>query len=157
MKKILMIVGLILAVRGAAFAASGDPNSVTKSGYPRSVDGSGNPIQFNQDKPWNVFALEYATAGAQVVDERGLAPKVGLVGRICLESAPAIAATSDWAILWDTGVAANMTASGTGRRIFPPVQRVSGVEHCVAGNTRHTPGLGVMAGATTGSTYVYWK
>ena len=155
MKMILMV--LVLAIGGAAFAASGNPNSVTKSGYPRSVDGSGNPFVISNDKPWNVFALEYATAGAQVVDDRGNAPKVGLVGRICLESAPAIAAANDWAILWDTGVAANMTANGTGRRIFPPVQRVSGVEHCVDVNARFTTGLGIMAGATTGSAYVYWK
>jgi hypothetical protein len=155
MKMILTV--LVLAIGGAAFAASGTPSSVTKTGIARTIDSSGNPVQFNQDKPWNVFALEYATAGAQVVDERGQAPKQGIVGRICLESAPAIAAASDWAILWDTAVASTMLATGTGRRIFPPVQRVSGIEHCVDVNVKFTTGLGLMAGATTGSTYVYWK
>ena len=148
---------LILAIGGAAFAASGTPQSVTKTGNGRTVDASGNPVLISNDKPWNVFSLEYATAGVQVVDERGLAPKQGLIGRICLESAPAIAAPNDWAILWDTGVAANMTANGTGRRLFPPVQRVSGVEHCVDVNVKFTTGIGLMDGATTGSTYVYWK
>ncbi len=152
-----ILVGLVLAIGGAAFAASGTPNSTTKTGISRTNDPSGYPVLFNQDKPWKVFSLEYATAGAQVVDERGNAPKQGIVGRICLESAPAIAAASDWAILWDTGVAANMTASGTGRRIFPPVQRVSGVEHCVDVNSQFTSGLGLMQGASTGSSYVYWK
>lgn len=152
-----ILVGLVLAIGGSAFAASGTPSSSVKS-FVRSIDSNGNAIAFTQDKPWNVFALEYATAGVQVVDAAGKAPKQGLVGRICLESAPAIAAASDWVILWDTAVAVgSMAATGTGRRIFPPVQRVSGVEHCVDVNTQFTTGLGIMAGATTGSAYVYWK
>jgi hypothetical protein len=156
MKKTLMIVGLILAAGGAAFAASGTPNASVKS-YGRTLDASGYAVQIPSDKPWNVFAVEYSATAAQVVDARGNAPKQGLVGRICLESAPAIPSASDWAILWDTITAANMTATGTGRRIFPPVQRVSGVEHCVDVNAQFTSGLGLMQGATTGSTYVYWK
>ncbi len=156
MKTILTM--LVLALGVQAYAASGAPG--TAGGVKpmaRTMDANGNPVLFSQDKPWKVFALEYATAGVQVVDERGLAPKVGIIGRICLESAPAIPAAADWAIVWDTITAANMTASGTGRRIAPPFQRVSGVQACTEINAQFTSGLGIMQGAATGSTYVYWR
>ena len=157
MKKTLMIVGLILAVGGAAHAASGTPNVTTKTGIVRTIDSSGNPVLFNQDKAWNVFAIEYQTTPVQVVDERGLAPKQGLISRICLESAPAIPLASDWAQVWDTGVAAGMSAAGTGHRIAPPFMRVSGVQACTDINAKFTSGLGIMQGAATGSSYIYWK
>ena len=157
MKKTLMIVGLILAVGGAAFAASGTPNIVTKTGNARSNDSSGYPVLFNQDKSWNVFAIEYQTTPVQVVDERGLAPKQGLISRICMESGALGGLASDWAEVWDTGVAANMTAAGTGHRIAPPFMRVSNVESCSDINVKFTSGLGVMQGAATGSSYIYWK
>ena len=155
----MILVGLVLALSGvSAHAASGAP-AAGGSIYPiaRTLDASGNPVQFNEDKPWKVFAFEYQTAPAQVVDGSGKAPKTGLIGRICLESAPAIPLAADWAILWDTSVAANMTASGTGHRLAPPIMRVSGVQSCLDVRAEFKSGLGIMQGAATGSSYIYWK
>lgn len=164
MKKILMIVGLILALGaqashavnatgGNAVGAGGGKKAVS-----RMLDANGNPITFNDDKPWKVFAFEFQTAPAQLVDETNVAPKQGLIKRICLESAPATpVAASDWAIIWDTLTAANMTAGGPGRRLAPPIMRVSSLQSCVEINALFTSGVGVMQGQAAGSTYIYWR
>jgi hypothetical protein len=163
MKKILRLVGLVLALGAQAHSATNATggNAVGASGGKKSVarmlDNSGNPIAFNDDKPWKVFSFEFQTAPAQLVDEAGIAPKQGLVKRICMESAPAIPAALDNAVVWDTAVAATMSLTGPGRRIAPPIQRLSGVEKCVEINAEFTSGLGVMQGVSGGSTYVYWR
>ena len=158
MKNTLMLVSLILALGVSAHAAAGAPGaSGGVKALARTIDSSGNELNIDSDKPWKVFAIEYQTTPAQIVDERGLVAKVGVVNRICMESAPAIAAANDWAILWDTSAAAAMTASGTGRRLAPPIQRVSGVSSCVDVRAIFTSGLGIMQGVSTGSTYVYWR
>ena len=68
-----------------------------------------------------------------------------------------VAAAADNVIVWDTVTAANMTTLGSGRRIAPPIQRVSGVEHCVEINAEFTSGIGVMNGLSTGTSYIYWR
>ena len=157
MKTTLMLAALVLALCGAQAHATAIGAGGGKKSVSRSLDQNGNPLQINDDKPWKVFESAYTTVPAQVVDEAGVAPVQGLVKRICLESSSAAIPASETAILWDTSVAANMTAAGTGRRIMPPLPRATGVVTCVEINAMFTSGLGVMNSATTGSTYVYWR
>ncbi len=161
MKKILMLVGLVLALGVSAQALTAGGNAVGAGGGKKAVsrmlDANGNPITFNDDKPWKVFAFEYATTPAQLVDESGVAPKQGLVKRICLESAPALVGATDNVVVWDTLAVAGMTISGVGRRIAPPIMRLSSVEKCVEINAEFTSGIGVMQGVSTGSSYIYWR
>lgn len=156
----MILVGLVLALCGVSVHASGVAVSAgesTLAKITRTNDASGNPVLFNDDKPWKVFAFEYQTTPVQVVDGQGKAPKNGIIDRICLESAPAIPLTSDWVQVWDTNVAANMTAAGTGHRVAPPIVRLSGVQSCLDIRSEFKFGLGVMQGAATGSSYIYWK
>jgi len=151
---------MVLALCGvSAHAAAGavSAGESTLAKITRTLDASGEPVLFNDDKPWKVFAFEYQTTPVQVVDGEGKAPKVGLIDRICVESSVAAITTADWAIVWDTSVAAGMSASGTGHRLAPPIQRASGVTFCQEIRAEFKFGLGVMQNLSTGSTYVYWK
>ncbi len=164
-----ILVGLVLAMSAVAHAnvAVTVGNAVGANGgkkqTARMIDASGYPIVFNDDKPWKVFSLEYQTGPAQLLDESGVAPKQGLIKRICMDSAPAIPLAADWAMVWDTS-AGNASGIGpgagvltAGRRIAPTIQRVSGVEKCVELNVMFTSGLELLQGAATGSTYIYWR
>jgi hypothetical protein len=152
---------LVLAVLAPFCAELALATAVNAGGGKKSVarmnDSSGYPISFNDDKPWKVFELKDTTTAAQVLDESGVAPKQGMVKRVCLESAPAIPSASDYAYLWDTVTAADMVITGAGRRIAPPIQRLSGVEKCVELNALFTSGLGIDQGTAVGSVYVYWR
>ena len=157
-----------LAIFAAAFLACGGIQAWAtatavgagggKKAVNRSLDASGNPVMFNDDKPWKVFEFAYQTAPAQLVDESAVAPKQGLVKRVCLESSvAAIATTSEIIVLWDTSTVAAMTMAGTGRRIAPPFPRASGTVACTEINAMFTSGLGVMSNVATGSAYIYWR
>lgn len=150
----LMVLALCAGQYAGAVAigAGGGKKSVA-----RMIDNSGGPVMFSDDKPWKVFEVKDTATAAQVVDESGVAPKQGMVKRVCLESAAAIPAASDSVIFWDTVTAADMATGGGSRRIMPPVMRVSGAEHCLEVNAMFTSGLGVKQGASVGSTYVYWR
>ena len=154
MKKALMLAAALALVYGRAHATS---ISSSKKSVARMADSSGYPVMFNDDKPWKVFESANTTTPAQIVDEAGVAPKQGMVKRICLESAPAIPTADDNVILWDTSTAAAMDVSSTGRRIVPPLQRTSGVDRCVEINALFTVGLAVKNGKSEGSSYVYWR
>ena len=161
MKTILMV-GLVLALGVQAYAAPvAAGNAVGTGGGKKTVDRSltldGNPLQFNDDKPWKVFSIEYVTAPVLVVDEGGVAPKQGLVKRICVESGVAAGNNADWTVVWDTLAVAGMTGTGIGRRIAPPIGHNTNAVTCVEVNAMFTSGLAIMQGAATGSSYIYWR
>lgn len=156
MKKIIsLILALAFSVQSVHATAVGDSGGKKPVG--RTMDANGYPISIDDDKAWKVFELKDTTTAAQVVDEDGVAPKQGMVKRICVESAPAIPVPTDYTYLWDTITAADMAITGAGRRIAPPIQRLSGVEKCVEINALFTSGLAVDNGQAVGSTYVYWR
>lgn len=157
--KMILMVGLVLALGASAHAAGGVAVGAGggKKAVSRMLDANGNPIVFNDDKPWKVFAFEFQTTPAQLVDEAGVAPKQGLIKRVCLESGPAVVAANDWAIVWDTLTASNMTAGGAGHRVAPPLVRVASATYCLEINAEFTSGAGVMQGLSAGSTYIYWR
>ncbi len=159
MKKLSTMFALILAaaLAGQMAHALNVNRGGGKKSVARMLDSSGNPISFNDDKPWKVFEVKDTTTPAQLTDEDGNALKQGMVRRICVESAPAIPTAADNAVFWDTVTAADMTVFGGGRRIAPPIQRLSGVEKCVEVNALFTSGLGIKNGAAVGSTYVYFR
>lgn len=159
MKKLSTMFALILAatLAGQFVHATAVGDSGGKKPVGRTMDANGYPLSINDDKPWKVFELKDTTTAAQVVDEDGVAPKQGMVKRICVESAPAIPVPTDYTYLWDTITAADMAITGAGRRIAPPIQRLSGVEKCVEINALFTSGLAVDNGQAVGSTYVYWR
>ena len=121
-----ILVGLVLALGVQSYAAPVAAGNAVGAGggkkqVARMLDNSGNPVVFNDDKPWKVFSIEYVTAPVQVVDEAGVAPKQGLVKRICVESGVAAGNVADWTVVWDTLAVAGMTGTGIGRRIAPPI------------------------------------
>jgi len=162
MKKILMLFGLVIALGAVkASAYSAQFLGAGKKANSRSVDANGNPLQINDDKPWKVFEVTDMSVPRLLTDEAGVAPKQGIIKRICVESAVGLSGVSDVAVVWDTAVAAGMTATATGRRLLPPIQRVTGVLSCVEINAQFTAGCGVIqsnSGNTqTGSTFIYWR
>ena len=159
MKKFSKMFALILAltVVSQSAMASAVGASGGKKNVERMRDGSGNPVLFNDDKPWKVFEVKDTSTAAQLVDESSVAPKQGMIKRICLESAPVIPAAGDNVLIFDTATVADTSVTGAGRRIAPPIQRLSGVEKCVELNALFTAGVGVKNGTAVGGTYVYWR
>lgn len=155
MKKFILALAVLATVVGSAHAiaigARGGQKAMT-----RSIDANGQPIAFNADKPWNVFELAYSAAVTQVVDNKGNAPKVGIVGRVCLESAATSAlAATEWAKVYDASTIA--ATSVTGSLLAPALMRVSGVATCTDLNAQFTSGLVLQNLDAAGATYVYWK
>ncbi len=150
----LMVLALCAGYVGAtAIGAGGGKKSVG-----RMNDSSGYPIQFNNDKPWKVFEVANTATAAQVVDEDGVAPKQGMLHKVCVESGTAAgdAFLGQMAIVWDTVTAADMTVVGTGRRIIAPMSRAT-TAWCLEINALFTSGLGIKNSSAVGSTYVYWR
>ena len=145
----------LIAVQSVHATAVGDSGGKKTVG--RTMDANGYPLAIDGDKAWKVFEVKDTTTAAQIVDEDGVAPKQGMIKRICVESAPAIPAANDYAFVWDTITAADMAITGAGRRVAPPVQRLSGVEKCVDIDALFTSGAAVKQGTAVGSTYVYWR
>lgn len=118
-------------------------------------DDSGYAVELESDRPWKVFEVTVTGAPTQVTDEDGLTPTTGVLNRVCVESAPAALAATDWTIVWDSSAAT--PTSATGRRLLPPIMRASQVEHCTeAVNLIFTRGLRVQTGGV-GSSYIYWR
>lgn len=151
MKKYLMSLMVLAICAGQSFATGATGSGGGKKSVARMNDSSGYPIQFNDDKPWKVFEVNATATAAQLVDEGGVAPKQGMVHRVCVESGSALA------IVWDTVTAADISASGSGRRILPPVLASAAAVVCVDINALFTSGIGVKNTTAVGSTYVYWR
>ena len=149
--KTLMTLMVLALVAGSANATAVNAGGGKKS-VARMQDSSGGPIMINDDKPWKVFEVMNTATAAQLVDENGVAPKQGMVKRVCVETGAATLA-----YIWDTVTAANIVSSGEGRRILPPVVSTTTAVVCVEVNALFTSGIGIKNSAATGSTYVYWR
>lgn len=158
MKKILMLVCFVIAAVNASAAGGVAVGAGGGKKYlGQSKDGNGYPLAIAADKAWKVFAFEFQTTPAQLVDEASVAPVSGMINRVCVESAVGISGASDIVVIWDTVTAANMTLTGAGRRLVPPIQRASNVQSCLEVNAEFTSGVGVMQSLNTGGTYIYWR
>lgn len=153
---------IVLAL--AAMAVNSYALSVSVAGgkkdINRSKDASGNPLMFNDDKGWKVFANELATAEIQVTDESGVAPKQGILHKICVESGSA----AQWALVWDTSAitsagTASAAAAVVNRKLFPAVfSQTSASYGCTPDiNAVFTAGLRTINSDATVRTYIYWR
>lgn len=147
----LLVLGSAVAAHAIAIGARGGQKLMT-----RTLDANGQPVGFTQDKPWNVFELAYSNVVTQVVDNKGNAPKVGIVGRVCLESAAtAVLALTQWAKVYDAST--TVATSATGSLLAPPLMRASAIQSCTDINAQFTSGLVLQNFDTNGATYVYWR
>lgn len=153
MKRIALAAILLLSVVSAHAAAVGSRGG--KKAITRRIDASGYPIGFSDDIPWKVF--ESTQVGAyQVVDESGVAPKVGMVGLICISTT----ATTEYMVIYDTTVVATgLTSAAAGVRMAPPFMGSSTAAKCLTLNAEFTSGLAVYesTSAAYGGVYVYWR
>lgn len=149
MKKFLLAL-VVLALGTAAHAVAIGAHGGQKS-MSRTLDANGQPVAFTADKPWNVFEVAYTATVTQVVDNKGNAPRVGILGKVCLESGLTTVNTQ----IYD---ASSTVATGlTGFRMAPPLVAVTQVMSCTDINGQFTSGLVIQNSGSTGSTYVYWK
>lgn len=154
-----LIAAVLLLLCGQAHAASVSTIGGKKS-VARMIDSSGGPIGFNDDKPWKVFESTGINA-TQIVDETGVAPKQGMVNKICLSSA----AVTSWAAVYDSSSTASSTGTlgqtVNGKRLGPVIIGQAAVEHCLTLNALFTSGLFVeiypSALGAPGGVYVYWR
>ena len=160
MKKITMLFALILSLygvqaqAGTAVGARGGKKAVA-----RMLDSSGGPIGFNDDKPWKVY--ESTSVGPfLVVDESGVAPKQGMINRVCIGTAP----VSAWAVVYDTNTIAGPDVTDAGIRISPLLIGSATATQCFTLNALFTSGAAVEISAGMvpvaglgGGVYVYWR
>lgn len=157
MKNLTKLMGLLvaaaLALPGQALA--GSVTTVRKT-LSQTRDGSGYPLALESDRAWKVFEVKDTTTETQVVDESSVSPVAGVLRRVCVESAAAIPAATDWAVVWDS-----YTETGIGsanRRLLPPMFRLSAASWCSPElNAMFTRGLRVKNGSSVGGTYIYWR
>ena len=129
----------------------------TKKSLIGTKDANGYPLALESDKGWRVFEVANTTTETQVSDENAVSAVAGILHKVCVESRPTDTATATYyALVWDSA-AATGGAAVTGRRLLPPIMRVSEAEHCVEVNAVFTLGLRVMNGVASGSTYLYWR
>ena len=68
MKKILMLVGMVIALSAVkASAYSAQFLGAGKKANSRSVDANGNPLEINDDKPWKVFEVTDMYVGLMMI------------------------------------------------------------------------------------------
>lgn len=156
MKMLTMLVVLALCVPQFAAAVSVSSGGGKKS-VARMLDSSGGPLSFNDDKPWKVFEVNATASAVQVVDESGVAPKQGMVKRVCVETGSTLTSVMLAVVLWDTATAAGVTLGGAGYRIMPPLMRATLTVTCTEVNALFTSGVAVLHSSAIGSTYVYWR
>lgn len=154
MKKFLLALAVLTAgvvsAHAVAIGARGGQKAMT-----RTLDANGQPVTFTDDKPWNVFEVAYTAVATQVLDNKGNAPKVGIVGRVCLETGLAGVAQNEWAAIYDASTV--IGTSVTGSRLAPPMVRATATVTCTSINAQFTSGLVIQNLDANGSTYVYWR
>lgn len=156
MKKLKMILVLALCVPQVAQAVAIGANGGKKS-VSRMNDASGNPVLFSDDKPWKVFEVFGTATIAQLVDESSVAPKQGMIKRVCVESGISASSIPNFALIFDSAVAADTSLVLGGRRLAPPLTVLSLTSQCWEINALFTSGAAVKNNTATGSTYVYWR
>ena len=159
MKKLSTMFALILAA--ALVGQFAHAVATGTGGGKKSVagmrDSSGYAVAFNDDKPWKVFEVAYTATAEQLVDEAGVAPKQGMIRRVCRETGTTGTAHLENVLLWDTITAADISFATTGRRLAPPLPRATLTAECTEINALFTAGVGIKNSSAVGSTYVYWR
>lgn len=159
MKKLSTMFALILAAsligQFAQAVATGTGGGKKQLG--RSMDPNGYPLALSEDKAWKVFEVAYTATAAQIVDESGVAPKQGMIGKVCLETGTSGSAHLENVLLWDTITASDIAFATTGRRLSPPLPRATLTAECTTLNALFTAGAAVKNSSAVGSTYVYWR
>lgn len=161
MKKIL-IAAMFLVLYGAQGHTAAVSSAGGKKSVARMLDSSGGPIMFNDDKPWKVF--ESTGPGAafanQIVDESGVAPKQGIINKICLSSAP----TTTWASVYDSSTTATLTGnlgiSIVNKRLAPALNGSTTSQQCLTVNSLFTSGAFLEVSTNLsgpGGAYVLWR
>ena len=152
MKTILMLVAMALCGVQAHAAAVGSRGG--KKPVSRMNDSNGNPVLFNDDKPWKVFESTQANT-VLLVDENGIAPKQGMVRQICLSTA----ATTAFGVVYDSNTTAGLSIASAGVRIAPPIVASTTLTQCLQVNALFTSGLVIEGntGIPYGGVYVYWR
>lgn len=158
MKILLAAVLAVLVGSGQAFALSSSVAGGRKS-LVRSIDSNGNPLAIESDKGWKVFEL-IGTTEVQVLDEASVAPKQGILNKVCIETGTG---GVDYALVWDT-------SSQTGgvnvvnRRLLPAFYAATATGATVPTlnctpvlNALFTAGLRGMNSAAGGRLYIYWR
>lgn len=125
-----------------------------KKSVARMIDSSGGPITFNDDKPWKVFEST-GIGQIQLVDESGVAPKQGMIGKVCIGTAP----VTTWGVVYDSNTVTGTMSTATGLRLFPPVPASTTLLQCFTVNALFTSGavVEVSAAMAQNGFYVYWR
>lgn len=154
MKTLIAVVLALGLVGSKASALSVSVGGGKIKSASRSIDSSGNPVMFNDDKAWKVFEL-YGTTEVQVTDESGAAPKNGILHKICVISGNPVL---DFALVWDT----SSQTGGVGvanRRLLPPFYPLSVTQLTCSNdlNALFTAGLRGANSQASGMVYIYWR
>lgn len=153
MKKILSAAMFLLLCGLQAHAAAVGSRGGKKQ-ILRTLDASGNPLAFNDDKPWKIFESTQANT-VLLVDESGVAPKQGMIRQICLSTA----ATTAFGVVYDSNTVSGLSIASSGVRIAPPIVASATLTQCIQVNALFTSGAVVEmnTGIPYGGFYVYWR
>lgn len=153
MKNIMIAVALLLSFASVSHAAAVGSRGGKKS-VARMIDSSGGPILTNDDKPWKVFESTI-TGQFQVTDESGVAPKQGMVSKVCMSTA----ATNIYVVVYDTNTTSGVSLTSSGIRLGPPLLGSTTLAQCLTLNALFTSGLVIEFSTATpyGGGYVYWR
>ncbi len=154
MKKTLLI-AMLLALCGVQSHAAAVGSRGGKKSVVRMLDASGNPIVFNDDKPWKVFESTQPNT-VLLVDEAGVAPKQGMIRQICMSTA----ATTTFGVIYDSNTIAGLSIASSGVRLAPPLVGSTTLTQCLQVNALFTSGVVVESNAAAGPStgvYVYWR
>ena len=159
MKKLSTMFALILAaaLAGQFAQAVATGTGGGKKALFRTMDANNYPLAIDDDKAWKVFEVFNTATAAQIVDENGVAPKQGMIKKVCRETGTTGSAHLEYVLLWDTITAADMALATSGRRLAPPLPRATLTVECTDLNALFTAGAGVKNSSAVGSTYVYWR
>ncbi len=154
-KKMKNLIAAVLALLVGVSSASALSVSVAggKKALARTLDSSGYPIGINDDKGWKVFEI-IGTTEVQVLDEVSVAPKQGILNRVCVETG---VLSVDYALVWDTTAATGL--AGANRRLMPAqYSGTSSIFNCTpALNALFTAGLRGANSSSQGHMYIYWR
>lgn len=153
MKTLIAVLFLgFLAAKASALSVSVGGGKIKSTS--RSLDSSGNPVMFNDDKAWKVFEL-YGTTEVQVTDESSIAPKNGILHKVCVISGNPVV---DWALVWDSSTQTG-GISVANRRLLPPLSpaSVASITCSPDLNALFTSGLRGANSSASGIMYIYWR
>lgn len=156
MKKNLLIAlgALLVFIGSSAHAAAVGSRGGKKSGI-RRMDSSGNPVAFGDDVAWKVFEST-GIGPTLLVDEAGIAPKQGMINRVCIGTA----AATNWYVVYDSNTVSGLGITSNGVRMSPALVGQTTLAQCFSMNALFTSGVVVdsnYAASAGGGIYVYWR